>query len=292
MRIAPVALSLLLVGSCREERPRPTVDPLLAAVRANDVAAVLSHLDAGAAPNTRAADGSLPMVEAARLGHDSVVAELLAAGADPMIPDSLGHDAWNAVMQSGNVAVADRLIRHAAREVGAGPTVLRWFAGVRREEASPPPWQEVLNGELLPLGMMYAALHDRADLITSMRRGREISNHTGYHALAVAARWDKRAGVAALLAIDVHPDLATAHRTTALMEAARDGHLAVARQLLAAGADPNHTDRHGETPLHWAARLGQSAYAELLLSAGADPRRRDVSGKTPADVTLGDGRLP
>jgi ankyrin repeat protein len=292
MRFAPVLLFVCLGSGCVEPSPRVPVDPLLTAVRANDVTAVLAQLDAGAAANARAADGSLPMVEAARLGRDTIVAELLAAGADPLIADIEGDDAWNAVMQSGQLAVADRLLLHAAREAGAGPTVLRWFAGVRGEEASPPRWQEVLNGELLPLGLMYAALHDRADLITTMRRGREMPNRTGYHALVVAARWGRRDAVAALLAIDLHPDFPTARRTTALMEAARDGRIAVARELLAAGADPNHPDQHGETPLHWAARLGQPAYAEALVRAGADPRRRDVSGKTPADVTLGDGRIP
>src|SRR5690606_23565257 len=109
-------------------------------------------------------------------------------------------------------------------------------------DANPPRWQQTLSGALLPLGLAYAAHHDRADLIATMRRGREIPIPTGYHALALAARWGRVNALKALLAIDVHPDLATARRTTALMEASRDGHEVIAAALLAAGADPNHPD--------------------------------------------------
>jgi ankyrin repeat protein len=188
--------------------------------------------------------------------------------------------------------VADRLILHAARESGAGPSVLGWFAGVRGEVPNPPRWQEVLSGALLPIGLMYAAHHDRADLIATMRRGREIPNPTGYHALAVAARWGRLDAVRALLAIDVHPDLESARRTTALMEASRDGHQAVAAALFAAGADPNHADARGETVLHWARRLDQPGYGVIARRAGADPGRRNVAGLTAEEIMAGDAPIP
>lgn len=292
MRITPVLLMAVALTACGAPEVAVPVDNLATAAREGRLSAVLAQLDAGAQPNAPSPDGVLPLVAAVRAGHDTIVAELLAAGADPLVADGAGSTTWDAVMQSGFAPMAERLLLHAAREAGGGPAVMRWFAGVRGEESAPPSWQEVLSGELLPLGLMYAAHHDRGDLIATMRRGREIPNRTGYHALALAARWGRQQAVRSLLAIDMHPDLETAARTTALMEAARDGRLAVAQQLLAAGADPNHTDRRGETALHWASRFGQPKYAELLQRAGADPDRRNVGGQRPADVTLGDGRFP
>jgi ankyrin repeat protein len=263
-------------------------DDLTSAARDGRVHDLLRQLDAGALPNEPSADGVLPLVAAVRAGHDTVVAELLAAGADPLLADSSGTNAWDAVMQSGHAAVADRLILHAALQAGAGPQVMRWFLGVRGRDASAPPWQDVLNGDLLPIGLMHAALHDRADLIATMRRGREIPNPTGYHALAVAARWGRVAALRALLAIDVHPDLETARRTTALMEATRDGREEVASLLAAAGADLDHADARGETALHWAQRLNQPAFAAMLEHRGADPTRRNVAGQVPAQVEVND----
>lgn len=293
MRIAPVLLSWCAITACGPRQVLPPADSMIAAASEGRVTDLLRHLDAGADPNGIAPGyHQRPLVEAVRAGHDTVVFELLRAGADPLRPDSTGRNAWDAVMQAGHAGIADRLMLHAAVGAGAGTAVLRWFAGVRGDESSPPRWQEVLSGDLLPIGLMYAAHHDRADLIATMRRGREIPNPTGYHALAVAARWGHLNALRALLAIDVHPDLVTARRTTALMEASRDGHQAIATALLAAGADPDHPDAHGETALHWARRFGQSAYAALLERAGADPARRNVSGQLPIDVQGDHAQLP
>jgi ankyrin repeat protein len=292
MRVAPVLLAALVSAACGEPGSIAPVDDLTTAAREGRVREVLTRLDAGASPNELSPDGALPLVAAVRAGHDTIMVELLAAGANPVLADGTGTSAWDAVMQSGHAAIAERLIIHAAREAGGGPAVLRWFAGVRGANNAPPHWQAVLSGDLLPIGLMYAAHHDRADLIGTMRRGREIPNPTGYHALAIAARWGRLAAVRALLAIDVHPDLETGRRTTALMEASRDGREAVAAVLLASGADPNHVDARGETVLHWARRLNQPAFAAALERAGADPARRNVIGQVPADIAVGDAPLP
>jgi ankyrin repeat protein len=287
MRVVSLLLPVVL-AACGTSNPESPPDDLASAAREGRVTDLLRQLDAGAPPNEASPTGGLPLVIAARAGHDTIVAELLAAGANPLLADSTGINAWDAVMQSGHATVADRLMRHAAQEAGAGRQVQQWFAGVRGEDGEAPPWQDVLSGDLLPIGLMYAAHHDRADLIATMRRGREIPNPTGYHALAVASRWGRLAAVRALLAIDVHPDLETARRTTALMEATRDGREEIAAALVAAGSDPNHTDARGETALHWAHRLHQPAFAAMLERAGADPARRNVLGQTPAQVEVGD----
>ncbi|HRP08276.1 MAG TPA: ankyrin repeat domain-containing protein [Gemmatimonadales bacterium] len=225
-------------------------------------------LDAGTSPD-QSIGAESPLVAAIRTGSDTMVAELLAFGADPLVAGADSSNAWDAVFERGDAVILDRLIRHTTIDAGGGPAVSGWLDAVRGDKADAPQWHEVLSGELLSLGLMYAALHDRPDLIRPMRRAREIPNRTGYHAIAVAARWNREPALQALLAIGTHPDLATASRTTALMEAARGGRLAIARRLLSAGADPNHVDLKGETALDWAVRFGQEAYADLLLSSGA-----------------------
>jgi hypothetical protein len=104
--------------------------------------------------------------------------------------------------------------------------------------AGDPRWHEVLSGELLSLGLMHVALHGIPDEARQLRRAREIPNRTGYHALAVAARWGREPMVRALLAIDVQPDLPTTapEGYTALSFARMGGHLRIVEWLEAAGA--------------------------------------------------------
>lgn len=284
-------VGVLLLAACTRPAPAPPSDRLAAAVRADSLAGVLELLDAGADPRLAAGDGALPLAEAARLGRDTILAELLLAGADPTATDGEGLSAFDHAMAGDHPAIADRLILHAARAAGGGDRVMAWFAAVPGSGTAAESWQEVLSGELLSLGVMYAALHDRTDLIGAMRRAREIPNRTGYHALAVAARWGREQAVWSLLGVDTHPDLVTSGRwrSTPLMEAARSGHVAIGRRLLAAGARVDRSDAVGESALHWAARSGAASYARMLLEAGADPRLRNSAGRTPAEIALAAG---
>ncbi len=282
---------LLLLAGCA--RPVPSVPPerLVAAVRADSLATVLTLLDQGENPDRPAADGALPLGEAARLGRDSMVAELLRSGASLVDTDATGHTAFDRAMAAGRATVADRLIRAAAVAAGGGPQVMRWLDAVANPAVEAPDWRDVLSGELLSLGLMAAALHDRVDLIGSMRSAHEIPNRTGYQALAVAARWGRDDAVWALLGIDTHPDLITEGRwrSTPLMEAARDGHAAIARRLLRAGARVDRRDAFGETALHWAARGGHGDFATVLLTAGADRGIVSLAGSTASAVARAAG---
>lgn len=250
-------------------------------------------LDAGANPDAAATDGPRALTEAARLGRDTILAELLRGGADPSATDTAGLRAIDHAMVAGHLTTVDRLILDAAVRAGGGPQVMTWFAAVPVRTATAPPWQDVLSGELLSLGLMYAALHERVDLIGAMRRAREVTNGTGYHALLLAARFGREQATWSLLGVDTHPDLASANpwQSTALMEAARDGHVTIGRRLLAAGARPDRTDVNGETALHRAARAGTEAYARLLLEAGARRDIRSRAGLVPADVARDAGHL-
>ncbi len=290
---SPALLGAALLGAIACQDPAPAVSPdrLMAAVRADSLPELLALLDQGEDPDRPAADGALPLVEAVRLGRDSMAAELLRSGAALTAVDGDGYSAFDQAMATGRPAIADRLIEAAAMAAGGGPMVMTWFAAVSDRSIAAPDWRDLLSGELLSLGLMAAALHDRVDLLGAMRSAREIPNRTGYHALAVAARWGHDEAVWSLLGVDTHPDLITGGRwhSTPLMEAARDGHVAIARRLLADGARVNRRDAFGETALHWAARQGHAEFVGLLLRGGADRAIGSVAGSTAAGVARAAG---
>mmetsp|Transcript_81957 Transcript_81957/g.228428 ORF Transcript_81957/g.228428 Transcript_81957/m.228428 type:complete len:140 (-) Transcript_81957:166-585(-) len=62
---------------------------------------------------------------------------------------------------------------------------------------------------------------------------------------------------------------------TALLHAAREGHVEVCAVLLKAGADVEATDRDNMTPLSYAARKRHSEICQLLLHYGADIEATD-----------------
>ncbi len=70
---------------------------------------------------------------------------------------------------------------------------------------------------------------------------------------------------------------------SALIEAARNGHLETVRSLLDAGAPINAQDAQGMAALHHAAKNGHNGTVQLLIERGAKIDIRDRTGKTPAD---------
>lgn len=58
--------------------------------------------------------------------------------------------------------------------------------------------------------------------------------------------------------------------TTALMNAAQQGHNEIARLLIEKGADVNAKTDSGTTPLMWAAMTHHGDTAELLINNGVD----------------------
>jgi ankyrin repeat protein len=226
--------------ACTPAAPSPPPgDRLVTAVAQDSLSVVLRLLTEGVAANLESSTGELALHQAIRLGRDTMVAELLVSGADPSLRDGTGHSGYDLAMLDDRPAMLDRLLVQAMQSAGGGERVREWMQSIKGpRQGQAPKWHEVLDGELLSLGMMYVALHGTPNEIRQLRRAREIPNRTGYHALAVAARWGRSAMVSALLGIDVRPDLATTSPEgyTAITFARLGGHQQIIARLVAAGA--------------------------------------------------------
>ena len=76
------------------------------------------------------------------------------------------------------------------------------------------------------------------------------------------------------------PNVAKRNGETALMEAARGGHMEVCRLLVEHGADPNAATSDDVTALMWAAQRGHIEVCRLLVEHGADPSAATSDGNT------------
>lgn len=124
----PSGVKSLLKAGAKVDAGSPAFTALTQAVRAGSVAAVKLLLDAGANPNRSAKDGRLPLMLAARGGHDEVLRVLLDKGAD--VNGRNADDGSTALMWAANNGY--RSIVEMLIEGGADPSIVAkdgWTAG-------------------------------------------------------------------------------------------------------------------------------------------------------------------
>jgi ankyrin repeat protein len=122
-----------------------------------------------------------------------------------------------------------------------------------------------------------------------VRRGTDPRAYDDQHidALTLAAEKGDRDMVALLLWLGAEANAVTGpDDRTALISAARGGHVEVVRELVAAGAPVNYVSSLGWTALMEAVIFGEDqsrtvATVKALLDAGAKARFRDWQGTTP-----------
>ena len=191
----------------------------------NDIQAIDLLLGARAVPDARNRYGVFPLHLASVNGSAPVIERLLKAGADPNGALPEGETALMTATRSGSVAAVKTLLAHGAdvnaREAWKGQTALMW-----------------------------AAVENHAD--------------TARLLIESGAEIDARS---------------TGGVFTPLLFAVRGGHIAVARTLLDAGADVNTSLADGSSVLTLAVMNAHYELAAMLLDRGADPRS-DAQGWT------------
>lgn len=246
---------------------------LAVAIAGKDGGFVETLLAAGADPNVPNDRGWTPLHQAAMKDLPALVDRLIAAGAVMTI----------AAHGDGGTALAAALIwshrASAARlaSIVVVPDNLRIHAALNRVDALPRFFRT--DGTLTPdakAGRGFYRVHSGFPAWTPSDRDQEVLDE----ALSWAARNDAVDAMAFLVArgADVN---GIAYRGTPLMHAAYHRHIAAVRWLLERGADVNQRATfHGLetgrcTALHLAAQTDDAELVSLLLSRGADRTIRD-----------------
>ena len=273
-------------------------------------------VDAGAdlEATTRLGDHT-PLHVASRGGHTRVVTALLDAGANANAVTAAGATPVHLSSTAGDADALSALLDHGAnadaREPVWGQTPLMFAAAAARVDALAVLLERGANPDLSGRVVDIAARNEtdraesrrRREQIAATREGREpeaAANQPEREAPRTAAAADTpspearaTAAVAEAAAIEADlqeepeplgfADLVGTHGgLTALLLAARDGHIDAALTLIDGGADINQVSAaDGTSPLLIATINGHFDLAMRFLEMGADPTLASDAGATP-----------
>ena len=224
--------------------------PLHLAAAAGDPAVVTALLDAKADVNAKEAEwGQTPLIFAASLNRVEAVKVLLARGADANVTSK-----------------AVDLQKHIPLDRASNQRFAKVLEGTAGKNGKPSPNQ------------LQAAVQASRELYASGKLPEPEKPAAG---AAAAAGAQGQGGQQQFF--EETPGLSSKGGLTALLHAARQGHLAAAAALLDGGANVNTVSAgDGTSPLLMATINGQFDMAMLLLDRGADPNlTAGVNGATP-----------
>ena len=245
------------------------VTPLhLAAGAVNGAAAVTALLEHGADPNAREASaGQTPLMFAAAANQTAAATALLDAGADPDI-------ATAAVDVLSRLALDRETNRRFRDMIGAAPEVPGPYGPVADPDAGQP-------GEPGPAHVQAAIRAQREFL----RSGFDVGD-VSPHSLGRTGP-DYPGGPDFVRPPYREVLVGRTGGMTALLHAAREGHIEAATALLDGGADIDQASADTTSPLLMAALNGQFDLALLLIERGADPGlAASTDGATPLFAVL------
>jgi ankyrin len=241
------------------------------AVENDDPDAVALLLKSGANPNAGDRYGISPLYYASANGNAALVRKLLEGGANPNATDKYGDTALMAAARSGNPETVALLLGHDAsvnaRDKSTEQTALMWAARSNHPEAA-----QVL-------------IDHGAEVNARTRTGQAPPRRLpldgggpggGSHGLGIVrGGWPERGA-----------QDATPGSMSALLYAARDGHLDSVRIFVEGRADLNQTEANGVTPLLIAIGNAHFDVARYLLDHGAPVNTADWWGRTPLWATV------
>ena len=225
------------------------------------LAQLLLEAEADVAAATRV--GAItPLSLAASNGSTAMLQVLVAAKASVNIPTTTGATPLMAAATSGSVDAVQVLLDHNA------------FVNAR----------ETANGQT---ALMFAAWENRADVI---RRLVERGAHTGLTSWVVSMnepRLDNAGNPVPVRRTRVPGANSVMGGMTALLFAARDGHLEAVRALVESGTNIDQVaGGDGSSPMVIAFANGHYTLAKYLLDAGADPNVANIDGLAPTYATI------
>ena len=246
------------------------------AVENDDPDAVALLLKSGANPNAADRYGITPLYYAATNGNAAIVRKLLEGAANPNATDKYGDTALMAAARSGNAETVALLLGHDAsvnaRDKSTEQTALMWAARSNHPEAAQV---------LIDHGAEVNA-HTRVGQAPNRRLPLDGGGPGGgSHGLGIVrGGWPERGA-----------QDATPGAMSALLYAARDGHLDSVKIFVDGSsgvnrADVNQTEANGVTPLLLAIANAHFDVAQYLLDHGAPVNTADWWGRTPLWATV------
>ena len=267
------------------------ITPLLMACQNGNAAMIETLLKAGADANAVKTNGTTPLMMAAASGNADAVKTLLAHGANVNAKESAhGQTALMFAAALNRAAVIRVLMANGADASVA--TGVRKLERVRFDQDGNVV--EEKTGEKAPEKPEAAAEQDDAAQ-TKARQAAEAVQRSDLDLLAHALAFksvDYRLAKPAARAGDVAnrpprkvgPDFMGG--MTALLYAAREGHMDAVRALVETGVDVNQVNGDKLSPMVTAIMNGHLDLAKYLLDHGADPNLAGLSGLTALYATI------
>jgi ankyrin repeat protein len=254
---AELVRTLLAQGADANEPRADGATALHWAVQWDDPDTARLLLEAGANPAASNRTGATPLQLAAINGNAALLSLLIAAGADPRLPLSVNGD--TALMLAARTGVPEAVqvlldagVDNNASEVWGGTTALMWAA---------TEGHTAVVRQLLEAG----AAADAASHFVPLDTAR------GFEGSSPRPRLPEETG----------PIYHASGEMTALMFAAREGHLDTVQALTEAGADLDARAGDGKDALSLAIFNGNYAIAAWLIDNGAALNQADARGFTP-----------
>ena len=255
---------------------------------AGHVAVVRYLLDRGADPEAADRSGQTPAYYASRLGHHSVLPELLQSDEKQIRVD---EDAAKmtplfAASYSGDTATVRTLLEGGANangtsfvgyefdrivDPGVPPEVSKMLLGLKMRQARERG--VFVRMELGIPNLYYPSFFGYFEIVELLLRAGAEPNRialNGLFPLYLAAEMGHLRVVQALIDSGADVNLTTPRGSTAMRNAVEEGHYDVVRLLLEHGAAANQRIDAGTTALEAAFHFGHADIASLLMQYGAE----------------------
>ncbi|HEX4595627.1 MAG TPA: ankyrin repeat domain-containing protein [Bryobacteraceae bacterium] len=267
------------------------ITPLLMACQNGNAAMIETLLKAGADANAVKTNGTTPLMMAAASGSAEAVSALLRHRANVNAKESAHGQTALMFAAALNRAAAIKVLMANGADAGIATSV-RKLERVRFDQDGNVVEEKA--GEKAPEKPEATPEHDEA-AAAKAREAAEAAQRSDLdvlaHALAfksveyrLAKPREKAGDVANRPPRKVGPDFMGG--MTALLYAAREGHMDSVRALVEAGADVNQANGDKLSPMVTAIMNGHLDLAKYLLDHGADPNLAGVSGLTALYATV------
>ncbi|KAK3542632.1 hypothetical protein QTP86_031326 [Hemibagrus guttatus] len=246
--------------------PREGKGVLHVAAVANDNDMIEFLMVHGARPDVQDKRGRTPVMLAAELGHDGVVALLAEKHTDMKLTDIEGK------------GILFYCLCPTKRHARCLQVALNNTADVNNvSHAGTPIFLQACENARECEGMCLSLLEKGAE-------PNSVNQVTGRTALMEAVRAGAVALVRAILKQGANVNMLDSKRFNALHFAAEGGYFEILQVLSAYGADMGATTAEGNTALHYAARGGFADCCRFLAQRGCNPKQKNTEGLLPRQI--------